>query len=324
MRKRAVAILLVILALLVLAFALGPRVPVDTTVTFDANVIGRDPEGYLARREAEVQDIRPGLEKEVVRADPATKAKTPLAIVYVHGFSASKGEVRPLPGNIAAALHANLFYTRLTGHGEDGAAMAKGSVNAWVNDYAEAIAIGRAIGERVVVIGTSTGGSLATWAATQPALSADVAAIVMISPNYGLQAAGSSLLTLPWGGELAEFLVGKERSFKPVNALNAALWTTRYPTRALLPLAGLTKLAAEAPVEKVRTPALFVFSDQDKVVRPDLTRAIAARWGAPHELVVVERSDDPSDHVLAGDALSPSTTEELTERIVVWIRKTVY
>src|SRR5262245_58916866 len=266
-RKRKVAILLVALALLVLAFALGPRVAVDTTVTFDPKVIGPDPAAYLARREAEVKDIRPGLQKEIVWAEPATRAKTPVAIVYVHGFSASKGEVRPLPDRVAAALHANLFYTRLTGHGEDGGAMAKGSINAWVNDYAEAVTMGRAIGERVVVIGTSTGGSLATWAATQPALSWDVAAIVMISPNYGLQAAGSGLLSLPWGGQLAELLIGKERSFEPVNELNATLWTWRYPTSALLPLAGLTELAAATPVEQARIPALFIFCDRDKVVR---------------------------------------------------------
>jgi pimeloyl-ACP methyl ester carboxylesterase len=323
MRKRKVAILPVVLALLVLAFALGPRVPVDTTVSFNPGVIGPDPEAYLARREAEVNDIRPGLEKEIVWANPATKAKTPVAIVYVHGFSASKGEVRPLPDRVASALHANLFYTRLTGHGEDSAAMAKGSVNAWVNDYAEAIAIGHAIGERVIVIGTSTGGALATWAATQPDLSQNVAAIVMISPNYGLQAAGLSLLTLPWGGTLAELLIGKERIFEPVNQMHARLWTTRYPTSALLPLAGLTKLAAGMPVEQIRIPALFVISDQDKVVRPDLTRAIAARWGAAHELLPVEMSGDPYNHVLAGDALSPSTTDGLADRIIGWIRETV-
>ena len=63
--------------------------------------------------------------------------------------------------------------------------MAEGSVNAWINDYAEAIAIGRAIGDKVVVIGTSTGASLATWAASQPDLRDDVATIIAISPNMG-------------------------------------------------------------------------------------------------------------------------------------------
>src|SRR5262245_12476365 len=62
-KRKVVPILLVVLALIVLAFALGPRVPVDTTITFDPKIIGPDPEAYLARREAEVKDIRPGLQK---------------------------------------------------------------------------------------------------------------------------------------------------------------------------------------------------------------------------------------------------------------------
>ena len=79
--------------------------------------------------------------------------------------------MQPLPRQSGGGgLGANLFYTRLTGHGQDGAAMAEGSVNAWINDYAEAMAIGRAIGDKVVVIGTSTGASLAIGRRAQPAL----------------------------------------------------------------------------------------------------------------------------------------------------------
>jgi pimeloyl-ACP methyl ester carboxylesterase len=323
MRRKIVTIGLAVAAVLALAFLLGPRVKVDTAVRFDAAAIGIDPDAYLAGEEAKVKGIRPGLQKEIVWANPATKAKTPLAIVYIHGFSASKGEVRPLPDKVAAVLGANLFYTRLTGHGQDNAAMADGSVNAWINDYAEAIAIGRAIGDKVVVIGTSTGASLATFGASQPELSRDVATIIAISPNYGLQAAGSDLLTLPWGGQLARLLIGPERSFAPINALHASLWTTKYPTSALLPLAALTRLAYATPVETIAIPALFIFSDDDQVVRPELTRAVAGRWGARHELVPVERDGDPFHHVIAGDALSPATTPALAERIVVWVNAVV-
>jgi pimeloyl-ACP methyl ester carboxylesterase len=312
----------IVIALLAAGFLLGPRPKVDTIVTFDPGAIGPDPEAYLAQREAAVKNIRPGLQKEIVWADLATKAKTPLAIVYIHGFSASKGEIRPLPDEVAKALGANLFYTRLTGHGQDGPALAAASVNDWINDYAEAIAIGRLIGDRVIVVATSTGGSLATWGASQPSLSQGVAAAVLISPNYGLMAAGSDLLTLPWGGQLAELFIGKERSFEPLNDRHAALWTTKYPTRAVLPLAAVTKLACETPVEAIKMPALFIFSDNDKVVRPELTREIAGRWGASHGLMSVEHSDDPYNHVLAGDAVSPSTTQVLTDRIITWVRAT--
>jgi hypothetical protein len=66
-------------------------------------------------------------------------------------------------------------------------------------------------------------------------------------------------------------------------------------------------------------PALFVFSDSDQVVRPDRTRQIAGRWGGAHELVPIEGTGDPYNHVIAGDALSPSTTAFLAQRIFVWI-----
>ncbi len=301
-------------------FLAGPRVAADTTVAFDPAIIGGDPEAYLARTEASVAAVRPDLTKEIVWADPTTKARTPIALVYVHGFSASKGEVRPLADRVAAAIGANLFYTRLTGHGQDGAAMATGSVNAWVNDYAEALAIARFIGERVIVIGVSTGASLASWAATQPGSIGDVAGLVMISPNYGVQAAGAEILTMPWGAQIARLVAGAERGFTPVNDLHAKFWTTRYPIESTLPMAALTRLAYDAPVETTRVPALFVLSDKDAVVRPELSREIAGKWGAPHEIVAVDDSGDPYNHVIAGDALSPSTTEPLAAKIVEWIK----
>lgn len=320
MGRRIVLAVLGLALFLVAGFVLGPRVAVDTTIRFDPSAIGDDPQAYLAREEAAVPNIRDGLDKEIIWANPLVHARTKLAIVYIHGFSASKGEVRPLPDDVADALDANLFYTRLTGHGQDGAAMAEGSVNAWINDYEEALAIGRAIGDKVIVIATSTGGSLATWSATQPGASDGVAAIAFISPNFGVKASGAELLTMPWGREVAELVGGKQRSFPARNPLHERFWTTKYPMAATLPMAALTNLAYGAPVEKATVPALFIFSDADKVVRPDRTREIAGRWRGAHELVPVDDTGDPDNHVIAGDALSPQTTAFLTERIVVWVK----
>lgn len=312
--------LLILLAALAILLLTGPRVATDTTVSFDTSQIGQDPEAWLAAREANVAGLREGAAKEIVWADPASRAKTPLAIVYVHGFSASKGEIRPVPDRVAQALGANLFYTRLAGHGRDGPAMAEASVNDWINDYAEAMAIGRTLGEKVIVVATSTGAALATWAAAQPALSQDVAGFVLVSPNYGVQAGGAWLLTMPWGGAIAELVAGKERGFEPRNELHERLWTTRYPTSATLPMAALAALARATPVESAGIPALFIFSDADSVVQPELTRSIAARWGAPGETMMVEGSDDPLNHVIAGDALSPSTTALVAGRIEEWVK----
>jgi alpha-beta hydrolase superfamily lysophospholipase len=320
-RLRVLVIVLVsIIGLAGILSLIGPRTPIDTRVTFDAGSIGADPQAYLEAAEAAFPDIREGNGKQIVWADPESRQPTPLAIVYVHGFSASPGEVRPLPDRVAEALGANLFFTRLAGHGRSGDAMAEATVNAWVNDLAEAIAIGRQIGERVVLMGTSTGATLITWGATQPVLMQDVAALVQISPNYQVKAAGSQILTMPWGRELANLIIGGSRGFTPRNALHGQYWTTDYPTDALMPMAALVQLANDADIHNIPVPSLFVFSPLDEVVEASATEAIIARWGAATEVELVEESGDPLNHVLAGDALSPETTEAISARIVGYLR----
>lgn len=303
-----------------LAFLFGPRVATDTVVRFDAKLIGADPEAWLAKSEAEVAGIHDDLQKEIIWAYPASKAKTPLAVIYVHGFSASKNETRPVPDKVAAALGANLYLTRLSGHGIDGNALASASVNDWVNDMAEALAIGKMIGEKVIVIGVSTGAGLATWAASDPALSNQIDGLVFISPNYGVQAAGSFLLTMPFGEQMVNLIIGKERSFETHNDVQRRFWTWTYPTKALLPMAALTKLAANTPVESIRQPVLMIYSETDTVIRPDLVKAMAARWGGKPTLTALAKNEDPSSHVIAGDALSPGTTDEVTGLIVEWVK----
>ena len=73
-------------------------------------------------------------------------------VVFIHGFSASPGELSPMPQMIALNLRANLFLTRLTGHGQDGAAFGASTYEAWQKDANEAFEIGAAIGERVIVM----------------------------------------------------------------------------------------------------------------------------------------------------------------------------
>ncbi|MCW4114910.1 lysophospholipase [Aurantimonas sp. MSK8Z-1] len=321
-----IRIILAVVILLVLAgiglWVFGPREPVDTTVTFDPSAIGSDPDAYLARTEADVPNLRPDAQKAIVWAYPASRAKTPLTIVYVHGFSASKEEVRPLPDEVAKALGANLYFTRLTGHGRNGPAMAEARVNDWINDFAEALAIAERIGERVVVVSTSTGGSIATlFAATHPELMGKVAGLVEISPNFALRDPKAWMLNLPFARRLMPWVLDAEYGFEPVNAGQADHWTTRYPSSALLTLGAVTKAAREADVGAIRTPAFFITSPADAVVDPDAAEAVLARWGGPHQALQIPVSGDPANHVLAGQYLSPQTTDELAQRITDWIKQ---
>ncbi|HEX2019978.1 MAG TPA: alpha/beta fold hydrolase [Aurantimonas sp.] len=309
-------LLFVILAAL---WLVGPREPADLTVSFDPAVIGEDPEAYLARTEADVPNLRGNAQKEIVWAFPVSRARTPLALVYVHGFSASKAETRPLADEVAQALGANLFYTRLTGHGRDGAAMEQATVNDWVNDLAEAVAIGRAIGNRVVVIASSTGATLAATGAAEADFMRDVDGLVLISPNFGLLDRWSFLLELPYAREILPLLGGDTYGFEPANAAQAENWTTRYPIGALAPMGALVRAARSADFRSVLTPLMVLYSPADAIVDPAATEAVVARWGGPTEVVTVSQSGDPANHVIAGDIYSPQTTSTLAATITDWI-----
>ena len=300
-------------------FALGPRPVADTSIVFDESTLPDDLDAYIASSEARFDDIRPGNQRQIVWAYPVSRARTPIAIVYIHGFSASPGELRPLPDLVAKSLGANLYYARLKGHGRNGDAMLEGSVHGWVNDFAEAVAIGRRLGERVVVMATSTGASLTTWAATQPELMRDVVGLVQFSPNYGLQATGSSFLTMPWAEKAVLLTIGKRRSFELKSELQARFWTSEYPSLALLPMASLVKLANATDPQRITVPSLFVYSPLDQVIRPDLVETKAKNWGAPAKTIEVTNDDSSSHHVIAGDAVSPSTTEGLAAQTADWI-----
>ena len=175
MRKAVRALGRGLLALAVAGAALwtfGPYEDVDLSASFDARKFGEGVQVYFESVEGRFDDITPGAEKRVVWAGQA-EVRTAVSVLYIHGFSATSEEIRPVPDHVAEALGANLVFTRLTGHGRPGAAMLEATPKAWMQDTAEALAAAAQVGERVVVIANSTGATLATVAA----LDADLAQI---------------------------------------------------------------------------------------------------------------------------------------------------
>lgn len=305
-----------------LAFVLAPKDRLPATPAFDAARFGDNLDAYLAQSEGQVPKLRAGAQKRIVWARGAG-VKTPLSIVYLHGFSATSREISPVPEQLAAALGANLYLARLTGHGQDGAAMATASVAAWMSDASEAMAIGRAIGQRVIVIGTSTGATLAHLAAFDENMRAQVAGLVYVSPNFGVRSVAGKILDMPFADVWGPWVAGANRSFTPINAEHAAAWTTSYPTKALFPMAELVRLAKSTNPAAQDIPLLALYSVADQVVSPEATAHVLADWGGPIQIELREMtpSDDPYAHVIAGNILSPAQTAGTLALIAAWARK---
>ncbi|WP_138467927.1 carboxylesterase [Poseidonocella sp. HB161398] len=278
-------------------------------------------DAWLAAREAAVPALRPDAAKQIVWAgEPG--ARTPFSLVYVHGFSAAPPELRPVPDLVAAGLGANLHFTRLSGHGRDSAAMAGPKVADWAHDLAEAIAIGRELGDRVIVMGSSMGGTLATLAALDPDYGRDVAGLALVSPAYRLPGLGGKVITKPFVRLWGPPLFGGTRTSQPRSPRHAEAWTLTYPTVSVLPLGALVREIGGADKAEAVIPAIFFFSEADQVVDPSAVRQAAADWGAAAELVplVMGPGDDPAAHVIAGDILSPGQSESMAERVIAWAK----
>lgn len=319
---RALGRILMVLALaVVVALALGPREPAVLPAPYDAATLPADLDAYLASREAVMGDIVPGTEKRIYWAtEPGRKA--PYALVYLHGFSGSSEEIRPVPDMVARGLRANLYFTRLAGHGRGGAALAQATTADWMTDLAEAVAIGERLGEKVYLVATSTGGTLAALAANDPALAPRIDGIVFVSPNFGLASPAGRLLEWPLARYWLPLVIGAERVFETRNEDHARFWTNRYPTSALIPMAALVRAARQADYTGTAVAALFLYSEEDQLISAAAVRDVAGQWGGPVliEAVRTGPGDDPYAHVLAGDILSPGQTSALAARIETWIR----
>lgn len=276
-------------------------------------------EAELAEAEAQVPNLRPGCEKRI-RWHDAAAVQTDLAIVYLHGFSASAEELRPLPDLVADAFGANLFFTRLAGHGQDGAAMGRATLAAWKADVVEAVAVGKTIGKDVIIMGCSTGCTLATVALAE---GADVKAVVHVSPNFGLRnRAAQFLLDLPASRRWAKYVAGATRRFEPISEAHQKYWTTEYPTAAVHVMADAVRAARAVNLSSIETPALFCFNPEDQVVHAAHINKVLSAWGGPTERVLLRQTpeDDAMGHVMAGDIFSPGQTLPLAEQIIAWLK----
>lgn len=322
MRKSLIALFLLTDLVLVAAvlWFIAPRESWPSAADIATVEPGADLEAWLASREAAVPGITPGAEKAILWAGEAGQ-RTPLALVYLHGFSATRQEVSPLPETLAQALGANLFATRLTGHGLPGEALGAATVADWAADIAEAMAVGQRLGERVVLIGTSTGGSMAVLAALDPAYREAIAGIVLISPNFAINSGQAWVLDMPFAASWVPAVMGETRSWEPQNEGHGRFWTTSYPTAALFPMRVVQRASQDADHSAATVPALVFYATGDTVVRSDATEAVIARWGAPVEAHVVTDADDPGQHVIAGDILSPTATPGILRRATDWLQR---
>lgn len=303
--------LLVPVALLVL-YWLGPA-PATPQYKIEMPVVPANfaaLETYIHDQEASHR-LKPDNEARIVWLD-SSRRKTPYAIVYLHGFSASSpGEGNPVDRDIAAKYGCNLYLSRLAEHGIDtpDAMIHLTADNLW-ESAKQALAIGRQLGDKVILMGTSTGGTLALQlAATYPD---QVAALVLLSPNIAINDPNAWLLNNHWGLQIARKVTGSDYiiSKDDYGPLYRQYWYTKYRLEAAVALEELLETTMDqATFSKVQQPVglYYYYKDnihQDSTVKVSAELSMFDELGTPDSLKYKQAIPEAGTHVIASSIRS--------------------
>ncbi|WP_293743156.1 alpha/beta fold hydrolase [uncultured Pedobacter sp.] len=260
-----------------------------------------DLDNYVASIES-MHKIKPGNEAEIVWADKPHQ-QTEYAVVYLHGFSASKTEGNPVHLNLAKALHANLYLARLADHGIDTLApMQYFTADRLWESSKQAYAIGKKLGKKVILVGTSTGGTVALkLAATYP----EINSLILMSPNVAINDKNAWLLNNPWGLQIARKVVGgDERKVDDRTDEYKKYWYTNYRLESLVELEEFIESSmVKRTFQKVKQPVLLLYYykselEQDPVVRVDAMLKMYDELGTPNHLKIKHAIPNAGNHVM--------------------------
>ena len=298
--KRTATIFLLIVAFYLMGA--HPTTPVYNTelpgIPADAIVL----EKYISTSESK-HKIKPNNEARIVWANDSIHQPTEYAIVYLHGFSASQEEGNPVHRNIAKMFGCNLYLARLAEHGIDTteALLNLTADNLW-ETAKEAYAIGKQLGKKVIVMGTSTGGTLAIQlAAAYP----DVAGIILLSPNIAINDPNAWLLNNPWGLQIARLVLHSNyRDIVKDNPEYKKYWNTHYRIEGAVALEELIETSMNKKTfNKVLQPTLVLYyykdeEHQDKVVKVSAMKDMFAQLGTADDKKKMIPIPDAGNHVL--------------------------
>lgn len=231
MKKKAYLALLIVIVLSV-AFMLGPQpaVPVLDPTPLINEVAITDLDSVIWLKESQVANLKPDNESTIFWVNDSVM-KTEYSVVYLHGLSASRMEGNPVHYEFAKRYGMNMYLPRLYGHGiETPDALGDLTPENYLQSAKEAIAIGKTIGEKVIIICCSTGGTLGFYLAAHDP---EIEAIIAYSPNIDIYDPNSQVLTMPWGLQIVRLVMGgKNRSYEAPDEFKK-YWQTSYRLEGL-------------------------------------------------------------------------------------------
>lgn len=320
-----------VISLIVIALAIfttGPIVNTEETISLkqvEEKVLNMSPslsnlDRYLELEE-NVADVQSNSNKTIKWYNGI--AKTEYAIIYLHGYSSSRTEIEPVPSMVADKLKANIYYTRFKGHGDrdkTGNSFKGVSVANWDYDALEALAIGKMIGKKVIIMGHSTGCTFGTYLAYK--YPEDIYAQAYLAPNYMPKDPLYPVLEMPWGKEIYKMTVGEyyKVGHRKEHEADEPVWDEKLYYDAVFAMAGIVKRVRSYDFSLIHIPISIVLSTKDSVVKSFYTQKVFNIYGSDKkELLIIDDSASKEAHTITGDIRDPSTIPRIVDSWVNFI-----
>lgn len=310
--KRFFKWFLIIIATLILIYFLGPspsKPTLDITPPKLPNKLAAL-ESYIDEKEKNTRNLKEDNEARIIWNNPQKKEKTEYCVVYIHGFTASYYEGYPTNVDFAKRYGCNLYLARLSKHGlSDPDAFEKLTADKLLQSASEALAIGKKLGKKVILMCTSTGATLGLYLAAQSP--ENIAGIILYSPLIDFYDKNFHLLDDPWGLQIGRLITGgKYSERKDSNKAQDKYWTNKNRIEGGVELQNLVAhTMLESTFKKIKQPLFLAYyykdkENQDKAVSVEAMLEMYKQLGTPKKLKQKQAFPKAGHHVIGSKAVS--------------------
>ena len=288
-------------------------------MAFSTSHIPQNPEKldyFLDKREYQY-DLKNGTNAHIVWNNSTTQV-TKKSIVYLHGFRASHPEGDPVHKTVAKKFGYNLFLSRMAEHGvKSDYPLLNLTEEKMLQSARFALEMGKRIGNEVILMGTSTGASLALYLASREKYKGDISSLVLYSPLIDFYGTSSPLLTNRWSRKLLSVIPGKKHLIKSTESTfeEDKIWNKEYALAGALELGKFVEHFMTASLFQEVTQPTFVGyyyknkKEQDKVVSVKAIKKMINYLGTRTNQLTISNFPDGKNHVICSGLLSKSVTD---------------
>jgi esterase/lipase len=313
----------ILFMLVIVVYLLGPKPPkpelnknLPSISASLANI-----ENYI-RKNDEGLTLKPDNGSRIFWANDSVRERTEYAVLYLHGFSASWYEGYPAHVNFARHFGFNLYIPRLASHGiETEDPLIDMTPDRLWESAKNALMVARSIGKKVIIMCTSTGGTLALkLAADFPEY---VEGLILYSPNIRINNNASFMLSKPWGLQIGRKINGGKYRVtnEDFGSKECRYWNCKYRMEATVYLQQLVEVTMKKETyENVTAPVFlgYYFKDennQDQTVKVGAMLKMFEQLGTSPDRKVKVAFPNAGDHVIGCELTSGSLDRVISETI---------